>query len=256
MRVVLGRAKTGRKQQQAANQQTGGFADGQPAEPDPELETYLAALAPEESVETTGTGRRFGGSQVYQLRLPLMANEKLKEIAARRGTSPAALAREWVLHHLEQQAPEEGQQQPSRLPQNPGLPSGGPQNPSQPNPAQPNPPQQSPVQQSPGETDPAEQTAIHQSPAAAHPAQQGAPQNPMHLGMQQPESQPAWPQGEWPGQASAQRLGGPLGPGGAGGQQPPPAQHGGPRNPGAPDAGAQTPTEAEITIPRGPAYYG
>ncbi len=65
------------------------------------MDSYLAALAPEEdSNETTGTGQRFGGSQVYQLRLPLMANEQLKEIAARRGTSPAALARDWVMQHL------------------------------------------------------------------------------------------------------------------------------------------------------------
>ena len=48
--------------------------------PDEELESYLAALSPEGDPESTGSGRRFGGSQVYQLRLPLMANERLREL--------------------------------------------------------------------------------------------------------------------------------------------------------------------------------
>lgn len=91
--MALGRTKIGRRQQTAQ-------PDPEPAEPDHELESYLAALAPEESVETTGSGRRFGNSDVYQLRLPLMANERLKELAAKQGTSPAALARDWVLQHL------------------------------------------------------------------------------------------------------------------------------------------------------------
>ena len=61
------------------------------------MDSYLAALAPEGNVETTGSGQRFGNSDVYQLRLPLMANERLKELAARQGTSPSALARDWVM---------------------------------------------------------------------------------------------------------------------------------------------------------------
>ena len=69
--------------------------------PDHELESYLAALSPEGDPESTGSGRRFGGAQVYQLRLPLMANEKLKELAAYNQTSPMALAQEWVLQRLE-----------------------------------------------------------------------------------------------------------------------------------------------------------
>jgi hypothetical protein len=89
--VALGRTKTGRRQQQQP---------AESAEPDHELESYLAALAPEENVESTGSGRRFGGSQVYQLRLPLMANERLRELAVKQGTSPAALARDWVMQHL------------------------------------------------------------------------------------------------------------------------------------------------------------
>ena len=72
--------------------------------PDHELESYLAALSPEGDPETTGTGRRFGGSQVYQLRLSLMANEQLREIAAHNQTSPLALAQEWVMQRLEWEA--------------------------------------------------------------------------------------------------------------------------------------------------------
>lgn len=51
-------------------------------------------------METTGSGRGFGAAQVYQLRLPLMANERLKELAEQQGTSPDALARDWVMQHL------------------------------------------------------------------------------------------------------------------------------------------------------------
>lgn len=72
--------------------------------PDRELESYLAALSPEGDPETTGTGRSFGGSQVYQLRLSLMANEQLREIAAYNQTSPLSLAQEWVMQRLEWEA--------------------------------------------------------------------------------------------------------------------------------------------------------
>jgi len=86
------------------------------------MDSYLAALAPEGNVETTGSGQRFGNSDVYQLRLPLMANERLKELAARQGTSPSALARDWVMQHLSQ-IPEE-----PAAPANPGpaAPATGP----------------------------------------------------------------------------------------------------------------------------------
>jgi hypothetical protein len=121
--VALGRTRPSRRQkpeQPAA----------EPAEPDRELESYLAALAPEESVETTGSGRRFGNSQVYQLRLPLMANERLKELAAKQGTSPAALARDWVLQHLaenDESQPEQPQpqSQPQQAPMWPGQDTQG-----------------------------------------------------------------------------------------------------------------------------------
>ncbi len=71
---------------------------------DDDLESYLAALAPDGDAETTGSGRRFGGAEVYQLRLSLMANEQLRELAAYRQTSPMALAQEWVMQRLEWEA--------------------------------------------------------------------------------------------------------------------------------------------------------
>ncbi|GLZ38322.1 hypothetical protein Acsp05_19460 [Actinokineospora sp. NBRC 105648] len=74
------------------------------ASPDRELESYLAALAPDSDPETTGSGRRFGGAEVYQLRLSLMANEQLRELAAYRQTSPMALAQEWIMQRLEWEA--------------------------------------------------------------------------------------------------------------------------------------------------------
>jgi hypothetical protein len=88
----LGRTKTGRHRPVALEED--------PQAPGRELENYLAALAPETDPETTGSGRRFGGAQVYQLRLQLMANEQLREIAAQNGTSPQALAQEWVMQRL------------------------------------------------------------------------------------------------------------------------------------------------------------
>lgn len=90
VRVALGRTKANRQRKPAEE-----------AEPDPEFESYLAALDPEDNPETTGSGRRFGAAQVYQLRLPLLANERLRELAFKQGTSPAALARDWVMQHLE-----------------------------------------------------------------------------------------------------------------------------------------------------------
>jgi hypothetical protein len=69
--------------------------------PDEELESYLAALSPEGDAETTGSGRRFGAAEVYQLRLSLVANEQLRELAFHRQTSPMALAQEWVMQRLE-----------------------------------------------------------------------------------------------------------------------------------------------------------
>jgi hypothetical protein len=87
-----GRARTGRHRPVSTEED--------PQAPGRELENYLAALAPETDVETTGSGRRFGNAQVYQLRLQLGANEQLRELAATHGTSPQALAQEWVLQRL------------------------------------------------------------------------------------------------------------------------------------------------------------
>lgn len=61
----------------------------------------MAALAPEGDVESTATGRRFGNSQVYQLRLQLAANDRLRDLARERGTSPHALVQEWVMQRLD-----------------------------------------------------------------------------------------------------------------------------------------------------------
>jgi len=74
--------------------------EAQSAVEDHELTSYLAALAPETGPESTGTGKRFGEAQVYQLRMNLVASSQLKDLAAARGTSPQALAREWVLERL------------------------------------------------------------------------------------------------------------------------------------------------------------
>ncbi|GLY70728.1 hypothetical protein Atai01_73470 [Amycolatopsis taiwanensis] len=71
---------------------------------DHELTSYLAALAPETSPESTGTGKRFGEAQVYQLRMNLVASAQLRELAEQRGTSPQALARDWVLERLSWEA--------------------------------------------------------------------------------------------------------------------------------------------------------
>lgn len=68
---------------------------------DPELNSYLAALAPggeEHATELTG---RFGSAQVFALRLPALRIEQLRRIAAERGVSPGALAVDWVIERLD-----------------------------------------------------------------------------------------------------------------------------------------------------------
>ncbi|GAB2761565.1 hypothetical protein [Amycolatopsis magusensis] len=72
---------------------------------DHELTSYLAALAPDaDDPESTGSGRRFGEAQVFQIRMNTIASEQLKDIAAERQTSPQALAMEWVLERLSWEA--------------------------------------------------------------------------------------------------------------------------------------------------------
>ncbi|MGM1061059.1 hypothetical protein [Saccharothrix sp. Mg75] len=97
----LGRSKSGRHRPPHREQ---------PEEllPDEELASYLAALAPETADAETTAGTSFGNAQVYQLRLQLMANEQLKEMAAERQTSPQALATEWVMQRLEWEARQRG----------------------------------------------------------------------------------------------------------------------------------------------------
>jgi aryl-alcohol dehydrogenase-like predicted oxidoreductase len=92
-----------------------------PQAPGRELESYLAALSPEGDLESTGSGRAFGNSQVYQLRLQLMADAQLRELAEAYGTSPAALAQEWVMQRLTWEADQRATR--ARQPQAPAWPS-------------------------------------------------------------------------------------------------------------------------------------
>ncbi|CCH35381.1 hypothetical protein ABZ816_12315 [Actinosynnema sp. NPDC047251] len=96
----LGRNKSGRHRPSGKEQEE--------SLPDEELTSYLAALAPETVDAETTAGNSFGNAQVYQLRLQLMANEQLKELAAERQTSPQALATEWVMQRLEWEARQRG----------------------------------------------------------------------------------------------------------------------------------------------------
>ena len=73
---------------------------------DPELDSYLAALAPE-ATAGPATGR-FGSAQVFPLRLPALRMEQLRRLAAERGVSPGALAVDWVLERLDQEDTETG----------------------------------------------------------------------------------------------------------------------------------------------------
>jgi hypothetical protein len=80
-------------------------ASGRPnaldAEPDVELDSYLAALAP--AAEDTSLTGRFGHAQVFQLRLPALRIEQLRRIAEERGVSPGALAVDWVIDRLDRE---------------------------------------------------------------------------------------------------------------------------------------------------------
>ena len=100
----LGRSKSGRHRPPQREEQD----ELAPGAVDEELTSYLAALAPETDTETTASGTSFGSAQVYQLRLQLMDNEHLKELAAERQTSPQALATEWVMQRLQWEARQRG----------------------------------------------------------------------------------------------------------------------------------------------------
>jgi hypothetical protein len=75
---------------------------------DPELDSYLAALAREAGPGATETTGRFGAAQVFQLRLPALRMEQLRRLAESRGVSPTALAIDWVLERLDQEDTETG----------------------------------------------------------------------------------------------------------------------------------------------------
>lgn len=100
--MAFGRFSNGKNAKSAASGKHRGAASDSVAEgePDHELESYLAALAPETDAETTDTGRRFGDAQVYQLRLNLIVADQIKQLAAERGSAPLSLIQEWVLDRL------------------------------------------------------------------------------------------------------------------------------------------------------------
>lgn len=99
----LGRlsSRTGPKAENQGRHRNSVPDEAEEAVEDHELTSYLAALAPDSNdPESTGSGRRFGEAQVFQLRLNLIASQQLKDIAAERNTSPQALAQEWILERL------------------------------------------------------------------------------------------------------------------------------------------------------------
>ena len=71
--------------------------------PDPELDSYLAALTGANEEHATELTGRFGHAQVFQLRLPALRIEQLRRIAKDRGVSPGALAVDWVIDRLERE---------------------------------------------------------------------------------------------------------------------------------------------------------
>jgi hypothetical protein len=100
----LSRPKQDRPKSAAAGKHRQPSAEPVPlvGEPDHELEEYLAALSPVPSdPETTDPGKRFGNAQVYQVRLPAEADERLRNLAVERGTSPLAMLQDWSLQRLE-----------------------------------------------------------------------------------------------------------------------------------------------------------
>ena len=77
--------------------------DAGPAPQDSELDSYLAALAPESAPGATELTGRFGSAQVFALRLPALRIEQLRRLAEARGVSPGALAVDWVLERLDRE---------------------------------------------------------------------------------------------------------------------------------------------------------
>jgi len=101
----LGRFSGSRTNLKAVPGAAGRHRGSAKAAPDPEVEdkeltSYLAALAPDSDNESTGSGKRFGEAQVFQLRMTVVASQQLKDIAEERNISPQALAQEWILERL------------------------------------------------------------------------------------------------------------------------------------------------------------
>ncbi|MGD9986942.1 hypothetical protein [Pseudonocardia sp.] len=77
--------------------------DDSPVPQDHEIDSYLAALAPEVTEGLTESTGKFGGAQVFQLRLTPLQVEQLRRLAAERGVSPGALALDWVVERLDRE---------------------------------------------------------------------------------------------------------------------------------------------------------
>lgn len=82
--------------------------DPEPPPHDPDLDSYLSALAPANAPGATELTGRFGSAQVFTLRLPALRIEQLRQLAMSRGVSPGALAVDWVLERLDQEDTETG----------------------------------------------------------------------------------------------------------------------------------------------------
>ncbi|WP_369822128.1 hypothetical protein [Saccharomonospora sp. CUA-673] len=137
---LTGRGKSGDRRRDDDTPPRSGSAPAAPdtaddGAEDQELSSYLKALAPDNDLESTGSGRRFGDAQVYQLRMTHAAGEQLSEVAAARNTSPQALALEWVLERLAWEAGPTGDQPPAQqapAPQTPAPQAPAPQTPAAP----------------------------------------------------------------------------------------------------------------------------
>ena len=90
--------------------------DAGPAPQDSELDSYLAALAPESAPGATELTGRFGSAQVFALRLPALRIEQLRRLAEARGVSPGALAVDWVLERLDREDRDEDDADTGPLP--------------------------------------------------------------------------------------------------------------------------------------------
>ena len=100
---------THREARRARHRVPGQRQHGPEPEPhDPELDSYLAALAPSSAEGATELTGRFGSAQVFALRLPALRIEQLRRLAESRGVSPGALAVDWVLERLDHEDTETG----------------------------------------------------------------------------------------------------------------------------------------------------